>query len=87
MEIKQLYSFVLLIVMVGAILAVGGITLANFAAQINDTNSAAASNINATNTAMSTIAGTWLPLIVVIAVLAIILTLVIGGFAGAGGKR
>jgi hypothetical protein len=82
MELKSLYAFVLLIVMVGAIIGVGGITLANFAAQINGTSNTAANSINATNTALGTIGGTWLPLIIVIAVLAIILTLVIQGFGG-----
>lgn len=79
MEIGQLYQFVLLIVLVGMLLGVGILTLDKFAAASGVT-AAAGTALNATRSELGTIASTWLGLIIVIAVLAIILTLVIRSF-------
>ena len=81
MEIGQLYQLVLLLVLVGMILGVGVLVLDKFGASSGVT-AAASTTINATRDAISPIATTWLPLIVTVAVLAIILTLVIRSFAG-----
>lgn len=81
MEIGQLYQLVLLLVLVGMILGVGILVLDKFGSSSGVT-AAASTTINATRDAISPIATTWLPLIVTVAVLAIILTLVIRSFAG-----
>lgn len=81
MEIGQLYQLVLLLVLVGMILGVGILVLDKFGSSSGVT-AAAGTTINATRDAISPIATTWLPLIVTVAVLAIILTLVIRSFAG-----
>ena len=81
MEIGQLYQLVLLLVLVGMILGVGILVLDKFGSSSGVT-STASTTINATRDAISPIATTWLPLIVTVAVLAIILTLVIRSFAG-----
>jgi len=81
MEVGQLYQLVLLLVLVGMILGVGILVLDKFASSSGVT-SAASEAINATRDSITPIATTWLPLIVTVAVLAIILTLVIRSFAG-----
>jgi len=81
MEIGQLYQLVLLLVLVGMILGVGVLVLDKFASSSGVTTGAAAV-INSTRDSISPIATTWLPLIVTVAVLAIILSLVIRSFAG-----
>ena len=81
MEIGQLYQLVLLLVLVGMILGVGVLVLDKFGSSSGVT-SASSTVINSTRDAISPIATTWLPLIVTVAVLAIILTLVIRSFAG-----
>jgi hypothetical protein len=86
MEIGQLYQLVLLLVMVGMILGVGIVVLANFMGATGVTGTAAAAPINATINALAPIATTWLSLIVTVSVLAIILTLVIRSFSGGGRK-
>ena len=86
MEIGGLYQFVLLLVLVGMILGVGILVLDKFAASTG-VSTAAQTALNGTRMALSSIATDWLPLIVIVAVLAIILTLVIRSFAGAGTGR
>lgn len=81
MEVGDLYQFVLLLVLIGMILGVGILVLDKFAASSGVTATAQTA-INATRDAITPIASTWLPLIVTVAVLAIILTLVIRSFAG-----
>lgn len=83
MELGHLYQFILTIVLVGMLLGVGFVVLANFqsSAAVGH-NSTAETALNNTQNAMSTIPQTWLPLIVTIAVLAIVLGLVIRSFAG-----
>jgi hypothetical protein len=83
MEIGELYQFVLLLVLVGMILAVGLLVLDKFATTSGITLDASTA-INATADAISPIASTWLPLIVTVAVLAIVLTLVIRSFVMRG---
>lgn len=83
MEIGQLYQLVLLLVLVGMILGVGVLVLDSFSTSTGVT-AAASTAINNTRDALTPIAATWLPLIVTVAVLAIILTLVIRSFAGQG---
>ena len=85
MEIKDLYQLVLLLVLVGMILGVGILVLDNFTNTTGITSSASTA-INNTRDALAPISTTWLPLIVTVAVLAIILVLVIRSFAGAGGR-
>jgi TRAP-type uncharacterized transport system fused permease subunit len=82
MDVKDLYQFVLLIVLVGMILGVGLIILSNFSTS-SGVSSTASTAINNTISALTPIASTWIGLIVTIAVLAIILGLVIRSF-GAG---
>ena len=84
-EIGQLYQLVLLLVLVGMILGVGVLVLDKFATTSGVT-SVAATAINDTRDAITPIASTWLPLIVTVAILAIILTLVIRSFAMGGRK-
>lgn len=81
MEVKNLYSFVLLVVLVGMLIGVGVLTLDKFSSATGVT-AAAQTAINGARDEVSTIATTWLGIIVTIAVLAIILTLVVGSFAG-----
>jgi len=81
MEISQLYSFVLLIVLVGMILGVGVLVLDKFQ-EANTTSAAANTSLAGTVSALSPIASTWIPLIITVAVLAIILVLVIRSFRG-----
>lgn len=83
MEVGQLYQLVLLLVLIGMILGVGVLVLDKFA-QTSGVTATAALAINNTRDAITPIASTWLPLIVTVAVLAIILTLVIRSFAGQG---
>ena len=82
MEIGELYQFVLLLILIGMILGVGILVLDKFAASSGVTT-AAATAINNTRDAITPIGTTWLPLIVTVAVLAIILTLVIRSFGRA----
>lgn len=81
MEVGGLYNFVLLLVLIGMIIGVGVLILDNFA-QSTGVTATAQSAINDSRDALTPIASTWLPLIVTVAVLAIILTLVIRSFGG-----
>ena len=80
MEVGELYQFVLLIVLVGMILGVGILVIDNFSTSTGVTSQAQLA-LNNTRSALTPIASTWLPLIVTVAVLAIILTLVIRSFS------
>lgn len=81
MEVRDLYQFILMIVLVGMILGVGLIVLSNFS-KSSGVGATASSAINSTISAMTPIATTWIGLIVTVAVLAIILRLVITSFGG-----
>ena len=69
-----------MIVLVGLILGVGVLTLDKFE-QVSAMTSNTSLILNASRDAISPIASSWMPLIITIAVLAIILTLVIKSFA------
>jgi type II secretory pathway component PulF len=83
MELKNLYQFVLLMVLVGMILGVGILILDKFKSA-NTSSTVANTTVAAVVTAMATIASSWISLIITIAILAIILVLVIRSFSGAG---
>ena len=83
MEIGDLYQFVLLMVLVGMVLGVGIIVLDNFSGA-SGASTTVTNAINDSRDALTPIASTWMPLIVTVAVLAIILGLVIRSFAGKG---
>ena len=80
MEIGDLYQVVLLLVLIGLILGIGVVVLGKFALTSGITASASTA-VNNTIDAITPIASDWLPLIVTVAVLAIILTLVLRSFA------
>lgn len=79
MEVRELYGFVLLIVLVGMILGVGVLILGEFRVS-NTTSANANTSLANTITALQPIATTWIPLVITVAVLAIILVLVIRSF-------
>jgi len=83
MEVGSLYQFVLLFVLVGMLVGVGVLALDKFSAASGVTT-AAQTAINATRLEISNIATVWLGLIITIGVLAIIITLVVRSFGGAG---
>jgi MFS superfamily sulfate permease-like transporter len=85
MEIGQLYQIVLLLVMTGLILGVGVLILGKFGATTGITSDASTA-INDTISALTPIASSWLPLIVTVAVLAIILVLVLRSFGATGAR-
>lgn len=82
MDVGDLYGFVLLLVLVGMILGVGILVLDQFGQSTGITTTAQTA-INQTRDAIGDIPELWLPLIVTIAVLAIILVLVIRSFGRA----
>ena len=84
MELRDLYQFVLLLVLVGMVLGAGVLVLDKFATSGGITTTASDA-INKTRDSLTPIASTWLPLIVTVVVLAIILTVVIRSFGGFGG--
>ena len=79
MQIGELYQLVLLLVLVGLILGVGVLTLGKFENTSGVTTKAGAA-LNSTIDALTPIASSWLPLIVTVAVLAIIMVIVIRSF-------
>lgn len=80
MEIGDLYQLVLILVLVGLILGIGVLVLGKFGTTTGITDDASEA-INDTIDALTPIASDWLPLIVTVAVLAIILGLVLRSFA------
>jgi len=84
MELKDLYNFVLLIVLVGMIIGVGVLTLDKFSTSTG-VSATASSAINSTREEIANISTNWIGLIVTVSILAIILTLVIRSF-GAGAR-
>lgn len=79
MELNTLYTLVLSIVLVGLLLGIGVIVLDKFS-QSTGMTTASELALNNSRDAIAPIAGTWIPLIITVAVLAIILTLVITSF-------
>jgi len=84
MELKDLYNFVLLIVLVGMIIGVGVLTLDKFSTSTG-VSATASTAINNTRAEIANISTNWIGLIVTVSILAIILTLVIRSF-GAGAR-
>ena len=80
MEIGDLYQLVLVLVLVGLILGIGVLVLGKFGTTSGITADASTA-VNDTIDALTPIASDWLPLIVTVAVLAIILALVLRSFA------
>jgi len=86
MELGGLYQFVLLLVLVGMIIGVGIVALDKFAA-VDGLSTAAKTALGNTSSAIATISNSWLGLIVIIVVLAIIITIMIKSFAGGAMQR
>ena len=88
MELNALYNLVVMLILIGMVIGVGIVALDKFAA-ISGLSSTAVQAINNTITAIADIPKSWLSLIVTVTVLAIVIYLVIRGFAGymGGGAR
>ena len=84
-DVSGLYNFVLLLVLIGLVVGIGLVVLTNFEAS-TAVSGASSTALNNTISAIADIPGTWLSLIVTVAVLAIILTLVIRSFGGMGSR-
>lgn len=82
-NVQDLYPFVILLVLLAMVVGIGLITIHEFstAPGLNESTAAA---INKTTESLESIPNTWLPLIVVITVLAIIMSIVMKGFGGGG---
>lgn len=76
---RDLFPFVLTIVLVGMITGVGVLTLDKFSG-VSGVTAAANTSIRAARDAVADIAEDWMALIVTIGILAVILGLVVGGF-------
>lgn len=83
MEIRDLYGFVLMLVLVGMLVGVGILTLDKFAATTGIT-AAAETALNDARDALAEVPSTWLILLVTIVVLGIIMGVVIKSFSGQG---
>ena len=81
MEVSGLYQFVLLLVLVGMVLGVGIVVLDKLSLT-SGIGSTASTAVNNTVSSITPIASTWMPLIVTVAVLAIVMGLVIRSFSG-----
>lgn len=81
MEVRDLYQFVLMIVLVGMLIGVGILMLDKFA-QTDGVTAAAGTALNETRDAVAGISSNWLPLIITIAVLGILIVLVLRSFGG-----
>jgi len=86
MELGGLYQFVLLLVLVGMVIGVGIVAVDKFAA-VDGLSTGAKTALGNVSTAIATIANSWLGLIVIIVILAIIITIMIKSFAGGGMAR
>ena len=86
-NINQLFPAVLALVLVGVLLGAGLMILSSFQeAALNSSDGAttASAAVGSTITAMSSLASTWLPIIVVVIAAGIVLAILLGAF---GGKR
>jgi len=82
MELGQLYQFVLLLVMIGMLVGASLVVLVNFGNATGVAGTVAATAIGNTTSAIATIPNTWLGIIVIIAVMAVIIVLIIRAFGG-----
>ena len=87
MEMGGLYQFVLVIILVVILVGVGVLILDKFASTTGITATAQAS-LNSGRDALTTINTSWMAIIILIGVMAIIITLIIGSFVmrGKGGR-
>jgi len=78
-SVGGIYPFVLTLVLVGVVLGIGIFVLSQVKSNITDTTAS-----NAVNDTMAAIGGipTWLTIIVVVAMAAIVLSLIMGAFGG-----
>lgn len=83
MEVAQLYSFALLIVLVGMVIGIGVLVLDKLS-QSSAITDKAQEAINAARDALADIATSWLGLIVLVGACAVILVMVIRSFSGGG---
>jgi len=86
MELKNLYQFVLILIMVGMIIGIGVVSLDKMTSAAASTYTTSSATLtyalgNAT-LAIRSIATNWLGLIVIIVILAIIIGIMIKSFAG-----
>jgi hypothetical protein len=81
MEIRDLYSFVLMLVLVGMLVGVGILTLDKFAGTSGITAESSTA-LNDSRDALAEIPSTWLVLLVTIVILGIIMGVVIRSFGG-----
>jgi len=79
MELKDLFSFVLMLVIVGMIIGIGVIIFDKFG-QSTAVTTTANTTITAMRTEIANISTNWIGLMVTVVILAIILVLVIGNF-------
>tara|TARA_R100000656_G_scaffold101685_1_gene73972 strand:- start:78 stop:332 length:255 start_codon:yes stop_codon:yes gene_type:complete len=80
MGLGDLYGVALTLVLVGIVFGAGVLVLQNFQDATGISGTPAATTINSTQNAVSSLATTWLPVIVVIVAAAIILGLVLRSF-------
>lgn len=81
MEVADVYSLIFALVIIGVLLGVGFMILGSFQSTAGlPANSVTA--INATQNALLQIPNTWLSIIVLVAVAAIVITLLVRSFAG-----
>ena len=79
MGVADLYQYVLLFVLIGMVLGIGILVLDKFMATTGMSTNAVDS-INGTINALKPVSTDWLPIIITVAVLAVILTLIVGAF-------
>jgi len=82
MNLGDLYGTALTLVLVGIVFGAGILVLQNFQDATGISGTAAQTAINATQASVSSLATTWLPVIVVIVAAAIILGMVLRSFGG-----
>ena len=81
----DLYSIILMLVLVGVLLGIG-LTILGKLSTTSGISGDASQAINHTVTALADFASTWLGIIVLVIAAGIILTLLIGSFMGMGGQ-
>jgi len=84
-NINQLFPAVLALVLVGVLLGAGLLILSSFqTAALNSTGGATSASTATASviTSMSTLATTWLPIIVVVIAAGIVLAILLGAFGG-----
>jgi len=85
MELGQLYQFILMLVLIGVISAVGIILLDRLGGA-DGVGGTASTAVNNTRDAIATIPNTWLGIIVIVGIMAVLLVLVIRSFSPGRGR-